>query len=208
MSLINDVLQGLEKRHASESELKTLPPYVRAVPDRPQSHCPDVPGRRSTSWPFSSRWSFLSLAAVRAPEDVARQIVPKPMAVPSPAPVPASPVPAPSPVAGLPAQTATFNPVSRLSDELSLIAPPPARPEKPAGIGRTGKPGPARPVVDAEATSLPQAEKSPAPASGCRTQYRSGNQDGCRDPRASSAPGCATVDRCAKRARRDRQANA
>ena len=37
MSLINDVLQGLEKRHASESELKTLPPYVRAVPDRPQS---------------------------------------------------------------------------------------------------------------------------------------------------------------------------
>jgi len=37
MSLINQVLQDLEKRHASEPELKSLPPHVRAIPEGPRS---------------------------------------------------------------------------------------------------------------------------------------------------------------------------
>jgi MSHA biogenesis protein MshN len=73
-------------------------------------------------------------------------------------------VPVAPPVAGLPAQTATFNAVSRISDELSLIGPPSAQPEKPAGTGRNAKPSPARPVVEVAAESSTQAESPQAPA--------------------------------------------
>ena len=162
MSLINEVLQDLEKRHASESELKTLPPHVRAVSDRPQ-----LPVRTyvvvavlvvvvvAAAFVISSR---------RAPEDNARQIVSRPIAVPLPAPVLVPKVPVLPPVPEPPAQTAMFNPVSRLSDELSLIGPLSARPEKPAGIGRNVKPGPATPVADVVAASIAQAEKPQSPA--------------------------------------------
>ena len=100
MSLINDVLQGLEKRHASEAELQTLPPYVRAIPARPQS-----PVRM-----YLVAAVFLSLVVVGAfyvaggrlePEDHAQQIAAKPIAVPAPAPVPVPAVPVMPPVAGL-----------------------------------------------------------------------------------------------------------
>ncbi|MBI3529796.1 MAG: tetratricopeptide repeat protein [Betaproteobacteria bacterium] len=158
MSLINDVLQDLEKRHASESELKTLPPYVRAVPDRPQSPLRMYVVTAVLVVVLIAVAFFIS-SGRRAPEDNAQQIASKPTAVLLPAPVPAAKVP----VAGPPAQTATFNPVSRRSDELSLIGPLSARPEKPAGTGRNVKPGVARPVVDVVAAPLSRAEKPQAP---------------------------------------------
>lgn len=163
MSLINEVLQDLEKRHASESELNTLPPHVRAVPDRLQS-------------PFRMFVIAAVLVVVliavavfivgsrRVPADKVEQIASTPVAAPLPEPVPAPQVPvAPPPAAAAPAQTATFNPVSRLSDELSLTGPLTSRLEKPAAAGRNVKPSVARPVVDMVAAPLPQAAKAQVP---------------------------------------------
>jgi MSHA biogenesis protein MshN len=162
MSLINEVLQDLEKRHASESELKTLPPYVRSVPDRPQ-----LPIRMyavaAALMAVLIAVTFFIAGSRRAPEDNAQKIVAKPIAVPLPAPVPAPEVPVSPPVAGLPAQTATFNAVSRISDELSLIGLRSAQPEKPVGTGRNVKPSAARPVVEVAAESSTKAETSQAP---------------------------------------------
>lgn len=162
MSLINEVLQDLEKRHASESELKTLPPYVRSVPDRPQTPIRMYVVAAALMAALIAVTFFIA-GSRRAPEDNAQKIVAKPIAVPSPAPVPAPEVPVAPPLAGLPAQTATFNAVSRISDELSLIGPRSTRPEKPAGTGRNVKPSPAKPVVDVAAESSTQAEKPQVP---------------------------------------------
>lgn len=163
MSLINQVLQDLEKRHASESELKSLSPHVRAVPDRP----------RSSARLFAiAAIVVVGLIAVavfiygsrHAPGDDAPQIVSKPMAAPVPdlAPVPKQPVAAP--IAEPPAQSAAFTPVSRLSDELSLVAPLSARKEKPATAGRSGKAGVENLLPDVVTAPLPQADKPHAPA--------------------------------------------
>ncbi len=163
MSLINQVLQDLEKRHASESELKSLPPYVRAVRRRP----------RSPVWTYLVAailmavliaMAFFIYSSRRAAENDAPQIVSKPIAVPLPAPVSAPRLPVVPPVAEPPAQTAAFNPVSRLSDELSLVAPPSVRKEKPATAEQSAKPRVARSLPKVVAATLPQAEKPPAPA--------------------------------------------
>ncbi|HWR87961.1 MAG TPA: hypothetical protein VN277_06035, partial [Acidiferrobacterales bacterium] len=93
MSLINQVLQDLEKRHASESELNSLPPYVRAVPGRPRS-----PVRMyvvaAILVAVVIAVAFFIYSSRRAPEKDAPQIVSKPIAAPLPAPVsaPKSPV--------------------------------------------------------------------------------------------------------------------
>ena len=162
MSLINDVLQNLEKRHASESELKTLPPYVRAVSDRPQSSFRMYMVAAVVVVVLVAAAFFIS-SSRRATQDSAQQIVSKPIGLPSLGPMPEPKVAAAPLVAGPPAQTATFNPVSRLSDELSGIGPLSARPEKPAGSGRSAKPGVAKPVVDVVAAPLSQAEKPQTP---------------------------------------------
>ena len=163
MSLINQVLQDLEKRHASESELKSLPPYVRAVRRRP----------RSPVWTFLVAailmavliaMAFFIYSSRRAAENDAPQIVSKPIAVPLPAPVSAPKLPILPPVAEPPAQTAAFNPVSRLSDELSLVAPLSVRKEKPATAEQSAKPRVARSLPKVVAAPLPQAEKPQAPA--------------------------------------------
>jgi MSHA biogenesis protein MshN len=163
MSLINEVLQDLEKRHASESELRTLPPYVRAVPGRPRS-----PVRMyvvaAILVAVLIAGAFFIYSSRRAPENDALQIVSKPIAVLLPAPVSAPKLAVAPPVAEPPAQTATFNPVSRRSDELSLVAPLSARTEKPAASGPSAKPGFARPLADVVAAPLPQAKKPQAPA--------------------------------------------
>jgi MSHA biogenesis protein MshN len=163
MSLINQVLQDLEKRHASESELNSLPPYVRAVPGRPRS-----PVRMyvvaAILVAVLIAVAFFIYSSRRAPEKDAPQIVSKPIAAPLPAPVSAPKSPVAPPVAEPPAQTAAFNPVSRLSDELSLIAPLSVRKEKPATAGRSAKPGVASALPEVVSAPLPEPEKPQAPA--------------------------------------------
>jgi MSHA biogenesis protein MshN len=163
MSLINQVLQDLEKRHASESELNSLPPYVRAVTGRPRS-----PVRMyvvaAVLVAALVAVSFFIYSSRRGPENDAAQFVSKPIAAPMPAPVSAPKPPVAPPVAEPPAQTAAFNPVSRLSDELSLVAPLSARKEKPATAGRSAKPGVASVLPEIVSAPLPQAEKPHAPA--------------------------------------------
>jgi MSHA biogenesis protein MshN len=168
MSLINQVLQDLEKRHASESELKSLPPYVRAVPGRPRS-----PVRAyvvaATFVAVLIAVSLFIYDGRRAPENDAPQIVVKPILAPLPAPVsvakpPVAPQAALPPAAEQPAQSAAFNPVSRLSDELSLVAPLSVRKENPATAGRSAKPGVASSLTKVVPAALPQAEKPQASA--------------------------------------------
>ena len=168
MSLINQVLQDLEKRHASETELKSLPPYVRAVPGRSRSPV-------QTYFVTAIVVALIIAAAFffygerRAAQTDARQIASKPIVVPLPAPVTAPTPPEAPPVAvplaaEPPAQTEVFNPVSRLSDELSLVAPLSARKEKSATAARSAKSGAAISRPKVITAPLPAADKLPAPA--------------------------------------------
>ena len=168
MSLINQVLQDLEKRHASESELNSLPPHVRAVPGPPQS---------SVRVFTIAAWATAAVVVVAvavfiygsrpAPDNDVPQIASKPVTVPVPHPVPAPKPPVVVPIIPAPpAQTAAFSPVSRLSDELSFDAPLSVRKEKPAMIVRATKPGVASPLPEEVPAASPpqQAEKPKAPA--------------------------------------------
>ena len=166
MSLINQVLQDLEKRHASESELKSLPPYVRAVPYRAPS----------ASWLFTvavmaaavliaiTYFIFSIFSPGHAPVTDAPQIVTKPVSLPAPDPAPVPKQPVAAPIAEPPAQAAAFNPVSRLSDQLSLVAPLSALKEKPASVGRSTSPGRARAGAEVVTARPPQPEKPQTPA--------------------------------------------
>lgn len=163
MSLINQVLRDLEKRHASEPELKSLPPYVRAVPYR----------ARSAIWLFAVAAivvlvpiaiTYFVYSPGHAPANDAPQMVSKPAPVPAPDAVPVPKPPAAAPVTASPAQAAAFNPVSRLSDELSLVAPLSAPKAKPATPGRSMKPGEAIALSKAGTGPAPQADETQAPA--------------------------------------------
>jgi len=163
MSLINQVLRDLEKRHASEPELKSLPPYVRAVPYRAQS----------AIWLFAVAAivvlvpiaiTYFVYSPGHAPASDAPQMVSKPAPVPAPEAVPVPKPPAAAPVTESPAQAAAFNPVSRLSDELSLVAPLSAPRAKPATPGRSMKPGEAIALSKAGTGPVPQADETQAPA--------------------------------------------
>ena len=165
MSLINQVLQDLEKRHASESELNSLPPFVRAVPDRPRSSIRVVAVAALVALVIVAGAVFI-YSGGQAPGSDARQIISKPGAilVPDPAPAPAqAPVTKP-PVAERPAQTAAFNPVSRLSDELSFAAPLPVRKAQQVTPGRNMKPEVASSHGDVVGAPLPHVDKPQAPA--------------------------------------------
>ncbi len=162
MSLINQVLLDLEKRHASESELKSLPPYVRAVPGRPQSPIRMyVVAAIAVIVLLATAAIFYVYESARAPGNDVPQIISKPKVLPAPDPVPAAQKAEAPPSAEPPAQTAAFKPVSRLSDELSLIAPP-VRNEKPAVAGRNAKPAVA--ISIPQDVAVAEAEKLQAPA--------------------------------------------
>jgi MSHA biogenesis protein MshN len=162
MSLINEVLQDLEKRHASESELKSLPPYVRAVPGRPR-----LPVRTyAVAVLFVAviiAVSLLIYSSRRAPENDAPRAVSTPISAPLPVPVSVAKPPVAPQAAEQPAQSAAFKPVSRLSDELSLVASLSVRKESPATAGRSAKPGAASSRTKVVPADLPQGEKPQAP---------------------------------------------
>lgn len=138
MSLINQVLQDLEKRHASGAELHGLSPHVRPVGEPPRSRFPV----------FTTGLALVSIVAIagafyfwnssrsRAPDpppaaDVAAQGVPAQPPVDTVAP--ADPV----------VQAVLLAPASRLSQELSFI---PVEP-RPRAAGGSDKPAIA-PVTD------------------------------------------------------------
>ena len=162
MSLINQVLQDLEKRHASEYDLKSLPAYVRAVPGRPRSPVRMYVVAAIISAIFIAV-ALLILGSRRAQENDAAQILSKPMAEPLAAPVPAPKLPVAAPVAA-PPQMAAFNPVSKISDELSLVTLLSPRKEKPATAAASSTPLVASAPRKAGTAPSPKAEKPQAPA--------------------------------------------
>jgi len=169
MSLINQVLQDLEKRHASEPELQALPPHVRAVPDA-------RPG-------FSAVNVIVAILALVAIIVAAfyfggwmRNTIPAQVATVPVAPPPAPPAPAVVPLVKAPEPEAEVvetlgAPASRLSDELSFVPDvrprkaAPAKPEKaatapaqaPAGIPRDFR-------AAIETPASPPAAAPPAPS--------------------------------------------
>lgn len=143
MSLINQVLQDLEKRRASEPELQGLPPHVRAVP----------PARRGL--PVAATLGILLAGAVIAAvffygsqmllpysREAAMPAAPT-VAVPAPSVVPAEPPPEDE-AAFASIDVTLPAPVSRLSDELSFV--PESRPRKQVNSDATAaRPRPAPP---------------------------------------------------------------
>ena len=182
MSLINQVLQDLEKRHASEPELKSLPPHVRAIPEGPRSaHVALFVAAALIVFAIIAAYLFFGgwLRHATSPTVAA---VPAPTAPVSAAPAVAGTkpaLPAPEPVV----QTQMVAPVSRLSDALSFVpdsrprrdtAPKPAKPAAPNPPAKVKIPDEFRaaieppPAVIAEAPqpqpAVPRAPVPPAPA--------------------------------------------
>lgn len=179
MSLINQVLQDLEKRHASEPELKSLPPHVRAIPEGPRSaHVALFVAAALIVFAIVAAYLFFGGWLRHATS-------PTVAAVPAPAaPVSATPavvdtkpaLPAPEPVV----QTQMVAPASRLSDELSFVpdsrprrepAPKPAKPAAPNPPAKVKIPDEFRaaieppPAVIAAATQpQPAVPRAPVPA--------------------------------------------
>jgi MSHA biogenesis protein MshN len=168
MSLINQVLQELEKRHAADPGLTSLPPQVRAV----RAGSPVVVRMLAVAL-------ILVLAAVGAfiylgggwppvattPQSLTLQPDPGKKQIPAQVPAPQTAA-APTPTATVPVEPAVqavlLPPVSRLSDELSFTPKPGApavRAAKPESVTRTEKPRAARPSA-----ARPAPESAPVVA--------------------------------------------
>lgn len=158
MSLINQVLQDLEKRHASESGLNTLPPYVRAVRRRPRSFVRVILVAASAAL-LAVAVAVLVYSRRQAPGNDAPPIIAKAIAIPVPDPAPAPTSVTKSSVA----EAIAFNPVSRLSDELSFAVLQPTPAQKPATSGRVVKPGVAKSLKELGDAPPPESGKPPAP---------------------------------------------
>jgi MSHA biogenesis protein MshN len=145
MSLINQVLQDLEKRHASDPEIRSLPPHVRAVPTRSW-----LAGREGIALILvgaaaaGAVWWIMGSSSNRQASPEARTLPPpKPIAVTGLPSKPAAATPPPTPAAppvALPVtpvvepvvQAALFKPVSRLSAELAEAPAAPKAAKKAA----------------------------------------------------------------------------
>ena len=162
MSLINQVLQDLEKRHATDPGLKSLPPQVRAI----RAGSPALVRLLAVALILllaaigafvyrSGGWRPLATPQAtvpQRPDTVKKQFSPPP---PAPltiaAPTPASAAVTSSEVAVEPAVHAgLLPPVSRLSQELSFnpgTAPPSVPPARPKTGVRTEKPRASKPAA-------------------------------------------------------------
>jgi MSHA biogenesis protein MshN len=165
MSLINQVLQDLEKRHATESEHNALPPHVRAVRGRRQSSVRPVV---VVAWMIAAvvvTAVGVFLYGRHAPGNGASPIAAAPAPVPAQEPfVEQRPIAAAPSLAPTTMPATAFNPVSRLSDELSLVAPPPVRKVEPAPAARPEKSRTVpRPEVVAALPPAVPVEVQPAP---------------------------------------------
>ena len=172
MSLINQVLQDLEKRHASEPELQALPPHVRAVPNGRSK----IPAGKvlavllAVAAVLAAAFYFGGWVRIPNPAPVA--------AVPAePAPVPPAPMAVPltkAPESGPAPEELLGPPASRLSGELSFVpeARPrkaePAKPEKPAQARPqsqvpAGIPEDFRAAIESTPPPVPAAKEAPLP---------------------------------------------
>ena len=149
MSLINQVLQDLEKRHAADPELTSLPPQVRAV--RAGSPAAMLVLAIALILVLAAVGAFVYLSGLWPPAATT-----KPTAKPLPfnkqisAKAPATPATA-APVPIEPAvQAVLLAPASRLSEELSFNPDPGAplvRAAKPKSVARAEKPRTAKPAA-------------------------------------------------------------
>lgn len=159
MSLINQVLQDLEKRHASGAELRGLSPQVRPVGEPPRRRFPLLTAGLAlvSIVAIAGAFHFWNSSRTHATALRPPAIVNAPVA-------PALPVPETAPVDSA-VQAVLLAPASRLSQELSFIPVEP-RPrvagvrEKPApGPSANQKPGPPR----EPAAPAPPVAAAPAP---------------------------------------------
>jgi MSHA biogenesis protein MshN len=166
MSLINQVLQELEKRHAADPGLTSLPPQVRAVRAGP----PTVMRMLAVAlilvlaavgalvylrggWPPAATTQF---TVTPPPDPVEKQI-----SAPAPATQTAA-APAPAPAPGPIEPAVLLAPVSRLSEELSFNPDPGApavRAAKSKIVARAQKPRAAK-----SAAASPPPEPAPVAA--------------------------------------------
>jgi len=171
MSLINQVLQDLEKRHASEPELKSLPPHVRTVVEQPRA------SRSFASVAVTALLIVVFAALAIHFSGLLRPAPQPPVAAPPMAPSP----PAPAAPAAAASETETVQaqllaPASRLSDELGFVpenrAPKEAapKPPKPAPPRKPTQPRAApefrptgEPVPPAAAPVTPEPASTTAP---------------------------------------------
>jgi len=155
MSLINQVLRKLEKRHAADPGLTSLPPQVRAVQAGPPAAMRMLVIALilvlvavgafvylSGGWPPAAT---TQLTVAPLPNPVKKQIS-------APAPAPIEPA----------VQAVLLAPVSKLSEELSFNPDPGApavRAAKPKAVARAEKPRAAK-----SAAASPPPESAPVPA--------------------------------------------
>jgi len=163
MSLINQVLQDLEKRHASEPELKSLPPHVRAIPEGPRSGNTTlfvvaalIVFAIIAAFLFFGGWfrHVPGITAASAPP-VAEAAVPV-SAVVEPKPAVSAPVSVSEPAPEEP--TALAAPASRLSEELSYVPRPRVRKEPASTADK-----PAAPKAPAPLSIPPEFRKATEP---------------------------------------------
>jgi MSHA biogenesis protein MshN len=140
MSLINQVLQDLEKRHASEPELQSLPPHVRAVAGAPSGFplAKVVAAMVIIAGVIVGAFYFGGWMRTSAQPGIAA--APSGPLDPAPAPVVVAPPKAPEPEPVV--KEMLLAPASKLSDELSFVPDAASRKALPA---RSEKPMPARP---------------------------------------------------------------
>ncbi len=202
MSLINKVLQDLDKRHASAAELKTLPPNVRVVPVRVQSHARAYGVAVVLLLAIAAVIFYLYGGRRDAPNDAA-PLASAPALTQAPATLAMPPAAAP-PEAAPTELVAVFNPVSRLSDELRLVAPIPSSGENRPAPGKSASSGVARTPADDRVAAPTRKENSslpvPVPSPGIETAAKSvapANRPISAPPAALSADssGPTTIDK-------------
>lgn len=139
MSLINQVLQDLEKRHASGPELREMSPHLRPVGEPPRRGYPL----------FTAVLAVVSIAAIAGAlyfwnsSRTLTPTLPQPASVTAPEMKPATPAADVAGAADSAVQAVLLAPVSRLSQELSFVPAEP-RPRNVVSQKPAVAPTPAR----------------------------------------------------------------
>ncbi len=167
VSLINQVLKDLEKRHANRADVRGLPPSVRPLPEQ---------GGRRTGWLVAvvglliliaggaaAWWIFLSPAPRSVP--IAQPIPQPPAPISQPAaPLTQPPASPPPPLGAAPATVpAPAQSVPRQAEPSTGRAAAPAQPQPPAAAAAVPAPQPAEPPTVAS-KSLPPVKAAPSKA--------------------------------------------
>jgi MSHA biogenesis protein MshN len=184
MSLINQVLQDLEKRHASEPELKSLPPHVRAISEDPRSG-------NATLFVVAALIVFTIIAAYLFFGGWLRHSPGSPGASKAQPVVQAPQAPAVvehQPSAQVPetaVQAQLIAPASRLSGELSFV--PDSRPRRDAGAKLAKAEAPPPEKYEAARADKPAASQ-PVPQVNIPAEFRKAIEAPAPVPAATPQP--------------------